>query len=220
MANKKTSIKERVLSIAKDRGISYEQFCEGIGMTYGSFKGEQKKTSLNSDAIDRIMSKYPEVDLHWLVTGNEMGATSVHQPIFSYGRKKAIPLLPLDTLESFQNNELTAEEIELGSYTIPSFNDIGVEFLVKVSDSSMSPLYKSGDLIACKTVQDSSFFQWGKPYLLHTPQGYLFKRLFCVDGDEELLLCRSDNQEQFPEFTLSKSSVLSSSVVLGTIRIF
>lgn len=69
MDKKISFIKERVLQIADYKGIGKEKFCEQIGMTYGNFKGQQKWTALNSDAIDKILSLYPEISAEWLVTG-------------------------------------------------------------------------------------------------------------------------------------------------------
>lgn len=67
----KTNIKERVLQVSKNKGISYEVFFKNLGLSYSNFKGIQKNTSLQSDAIDKIMTIYPDVDLHWLITGKE-----------------------------------------------------------------------------------------------------------------------------------------------------
>ena len=65
----KTNIKERVLQIAKDKGLSYEFFFNDLGISYSNFKGKQRNTSLQSDSIDKIISKYTDIDLHWLITG-------------------------------------------------------------------------------------------------------------------------------------------------------
>ena len=67
----KTNIKERVLQIAKDKGLSYEFFFSDLGLSYSNFKGKQRNTSLQSDSIDRTISKYDDVDLHWLITGEK-----------------------------------------------------------------------------------------------------------------------------------------------------
>ena len=219
MDKKITSIKERVLLIAKEKGISYENFCEGIGMTYGSFKGDQKKSSLNSDAIGRILSNYPDIDLHWLLTGDENMTSAAQQPLFSYGRRNAIPLLSVDALADFQKNIVSEEEVELASYSLPVFDEIGVEFLIKVTSASMAPLYSSGDLIGCKTLGDLSFIQWGKTYLVQTKQGYLINRLFPNPGDKNGIICRSENSDKFPPFNIQLDAILSASLILGTIRI-
>lgn len=69
-----TNIKERVLQIAKNKGVSYEKFFKDLGLSYSNFKGYQKKSGLNSDSIVIILTKYPETDLHWLVTGESKKA--------------------------------------------------------------------------------------------------------------------------------------------------
>lgn len=65
-----TTIKDRVLQIAKYYGVSYEKFSSDIGMSYASFKGKAKLTPLNSDAVVSILTIYPDVDCEWLLTGN------------------------------------------------------------------------------------------------------------------------------------------------------
>lgn len=64
-------IKERILQIAESKGVKRTKFPEKIGMTYSSFKGDALKTPINSEAIDNILSLYPDVDLEWLITGKE-----------------------------------------------------------------------------------------------------------------------------------------------------
>lgn len=71
MVKKYTTIKERLRQLAKNKGISYEKLYSIIEMTDGSFKGSAIKRSLNSDAIVKFYTKYPDVDLQWLITGKE-----------------------------------------------------------------------------------------------------------------------------------------------------
>ncbi len=63
------TIKERVLQIAEYKGFSKEKFFKIIGMTYGNFKGSAKKTPLNSDAVAKILTNFPEINPLWLLTG-------------------------------------------------------------------------------------------------------------------------------------------------------
>ena len=69
MENKFTNIKERVVQVAEEQSISKERFFHSIGMTSANFRGKAKETPLNSNAIVNIITKYPEVDLHWLLLG-------------------------------------------------------------------------------------------------------------------------------------------------------
>ena len=65
----KTNIKDRVLQFAKNKGISYEKFFKDLGLSYSNFKGKQKDSSLQSDSIEKIIAKYSDIDLYWLITG-------------------------------------------------------------------------------------------------------------------------------------------------------
>jgi len=64
-----SNIKERILQYAKYKGVSFEKFFSELGLTYGNFKGQSKNSALSSDAIEKILTMYPEINVEWLVTG-------------------------------------------------------------------------------------------------------------------------------------------------------
>lgn len=64
-----SNIKERILQITDYNKITKEKFFSELGMSYSSFKGKAKNKSLNSDALATIVSKYPEINPSWLLTG-------------------------------------------------------------------------------------------------------------------------------------------------------
>lgn len=86
MVNKFTNIKERVVEIAKKQSISQERFFHSIGMTSANFRGKAKDTPLNSKAIVNIITKYPEVDLYWLLMGEPKSSETnvLHEPGSKY----------------------------------------------------------------------------------------------------------------------------------------
>lgn len=63
------TVKERVLLIAGHANKSKIEFFRDLGLSYASFKGEQKKSGLSSDALLKIFSRYPEIDPTWLLLG-------------------------------------------------------------------------------------------------------------------------------------------------------
>jgi hypothetical protein len=63
-------IKERVIEIADYKGITKEKFFEILGMTSANFRGSARNTPLNSNAIENILSKFPEISPDWLLTGS------------------------------------------------------------------------------------------------------------------------------------------------------
>ncbi|WP_233898321.1 hypothetical protein [Tenacibaculum piscium] len=68
MDTKNTNIKERILQLANFKGISYQKFFDELELNYSNFKGKQKLSGINSNSIERIISKYPELNLRWLIT--------------------------------------------------------------------------------------------------------------------------------------------------------
>ncbi len=67
--NKFSNIKERVIYFIENQSIKKEFFFNNIGITSANFRGNAQKTPLNSNAIENIITKYPEINLQWLVTG-------------------------------------------------------------------------------------------------------------------------------------------------------
>lgn len=63
-------IKERVIKLLEFKGIPKEKFYEKIGVTSANFRGNAKKTPLNSTAIENILSEIPDLNLEWLLTGD------------------------------------------------------------------------------------------------------------------------------------------------------
>jgi len=54
--NKVSNIKERI---------------KKIGVTSANFRGKKLETGVNADLIEKIVSLYPDVNLHWLITGEQ-----------------------------------------------------------------------------------------------------------------------------------------------------
>jgi cellulase/cellobiase CelA1 len=62
-------IKERILQLLEYKHIGKENFFEKMGMTSANFRGEAKKRPLNSNAIENILSEFPDLSPEWLLTG-------------------------------------------------------------------------------------------------------------------------------------------------------
>lgn len=131
-----------------------------------------------------------------------------------------IPLIPIEAVAGFAlKGDAVAMEYDITErYLVPEFSVRGVKYLIRVSGSSMYPKYSNGDILACRPVNDLTFFQWGKVYVLDTDQGALVKRLF-EGKDDTCIECRSDNKEHYPPFQIPKTSIRSVSIVVGVIRL-
>ncbi len=69
MATFLTNAKERILYYTDFKGFIKENFFKELGVTYGNFKGKAKNKALNADVLAKIVTKYPELNPTWLLTG-------------------------------------------------------------------------------------------------------------------------------------------------------
>jgi len=111
MSNKFTTIKERCNYISENYEVSKSAFYRKIDMSSGSFRGNAINTPLNSNAIEKIITNYPQINVHWLITGE---GNILTQPDISKENKQ------LNYNDSTTNNTSSVEEeTNEKSYTSP-----------------------------------------------------------------------------------------------------
>ena len=82
-----TTIKERILQISNYKRVSKEKFFEELEVSYGNFKGKAKESALNSNILEKIIAKMPEISAEWLLTGKgEMLKSSVQNIVQNSGK--------------------------------------------------------------------------------------------------------------------------------------
>ncbi len=66
------NIKQRLYSLAANMGISVRAFEEKCGLGRGNISNIQEGGSIGSDKLTKIIDTFPDVDIKWLLTGEEM----------------------------------------------------------------------------------------------------------------------------------------------------
>lgn len=131
-----------------------------------------------------------------------------------------LPLIQIDAVAGFPTTQMDGVLFaDCEHYNVPEFVAKGAQYLIRVSGSSMYPKYSNGDILACRKIEEITFFQWGKVYVLDTNQGALVKRLFEDVNNPDNIICHSDNSENYPNFSIPKSEIRSLSIVIGVIRL-
>lgn len=215
-----TTIKERILQFIEYQGEKKEGFFDNLGLSYANFKGVQKKSALSSDSIDKIISKYPEIDLEWLITGKGSMLKSISpEEISVKPMADALPLVMPTAVGGYGNNAFAFSEQDIKEYyVIPKFKHKKVDFMIEVEGSSMYPKYNSGDVVACRIIRDSNFIQWNKTHVVATrEQGIIIKRIKPSDNKDTLLMV-SDNQSYDP-FEVPTEEIEGLAIVVGVIRL-
>lgn len=217
-------ITDRILKIIELKNINKSQFYKATGLSNGFL---DKVKDIGASKIEYILNTYPEINPEWLITGNgdmlknesESKSYSVKEMRVNYDNK-SIPLLPLEAFAGL--GESSVEGVDFDTieerYDVPLFYNIRVDFMINVRGSSMYPKYSSGDVVACRMVDNLLFVQWNKIYVLDTiSQGIIMKRLkkSKIEGN---IICKSDNHE-YEEFEVPMSDIRNIALVVGSIRL-
>ena len=175
----------------------------------------------NTFDTELIYTKCVDIDANWLLTGEgEMLKSDNNTPAVAEPQiPSGIPVLPFD---AFAGIGTDVEGVSLDTieerYVVPLFDGMKMDFMISVRGSSMYPKYNSGDVVACRMVQELLFVQWNKVYVLDTiSQGVIIKRLKKSDK-EGFVICKSDN-EQYEPFEIPMSDIRTIALVVGVIRL-
>ena len=205
--------KEKILEFAASIGVNKTRFCKKCGLSNGYL---DSKGAVTSDKLALILENFRNFNVNWLLFDKGDMLLSNDKTLNSSQPKKELPLIPMEAISSLGDGEIqiNVEDI-VDTYEIPDFKTKGVEYLVKLSGNSMYPKHNTGDLLGCKRITDTTFFQWGRTYVLDTDQGIMVKRVFSIKGNDDALECHSDNKENFPPFVINKNSIRNISIVVG-----
>jgi len=212
-------MKKRLIEFLAYLGMGQNKFEEKVGLSRGLIN--KIGDSIREVNKNKILSIYPDLNWDWILTGNGSMLKSDNKISIVDSDKKlcSIPLISIDAVAGFvgiDNEGIRYEDCE--QYSVPEFEKSGVEFLIRVSGSSMYPKYSNGDILACRKITDILFFQWGKVYVIDSSQGQLVKRIYEDKENPDYIILVSDNNEKYPPHPIPKSDIRSLSIVLGVIR--
>lgn len=180
-------------SLAKELGWSATKFSELLG-------GRMKP---GLDLISNLVSKR-KVSPDWILTGDG--------GMFE-GQKSGVPLIPVDAVAGYGTPAYSDLPVE-DYYTVSEFKH--ADFLIRVSGDSMTPKYKSGDIVACRRVIGLNFWQWHTIYVIATrSQGVLIKRVE-ESTTPGCVTCVSENPAYRP-FQVPLDEIVSVALVMGAI---
>lgn len=184
-------------------------FEERCGLSNGQINKMNNGT--NTTTLGKIAEVCPQLNLRWLILGE--GAMLKDGP--SYESETRIPLIPFEAVAGHGSPVYEDEKVE-ERYTVSEFRDC--DFLIRVKGDSMSPKFTGGDLLACKKITDTYFFQWGRCYVIYTQsQGCMVKRIQPSER-EGWIKCVSDNKDYAP-FDVPLDDIVSVALVNGSISL-
>lgn len=217
MINIVMKTKERLKIFVQTLGLGQNAFEAEVGIANGYLASRSQ--SVNSDAIEKIVVKYPNLNLDWLFTGS--GPMFLDENEKAIGIKgegdsvKTLPRIPYDAAAGSLTDavdgvtELQCERVPVVA-AFPKY-----DFTMRISGRSMEPYYYSGDEVACLRINEARFIQWGRVHVLDTTQGVVIKRIY---DNGECIRCASFNPE-YPDFNVPKEDIRSFNLVVGALRL-
>lgn len=229
MAENSTKIKQRILQIAEFKKINKDDFLTSINQTYGNYKGKSKLSIPSADVIAEISTKYPEISIEWILTGDGEITKEETKPkeVFKLRtdnliKKQGIPLYNIEAsaglVDLFQNYTSIKPVDTIHIPNLPKCDGA-----VYVTGDSMYPLLKSGDIIAYKEIKNfKDNIYWGQMYLISVDMEddefvavkYIQKS---EKGESFVLLVSKNSHHQAKDIPLSKIRALA--LIKATVRI-
>ena len=238
------SIPHRIHAIIHRKGMSIRAFEAQAGITQGVLSNAIKKNSdIGSTNLSKIIDTYSEFDAHWLLTGEgdmmrsqediseqtintdptdtketddiELPRTDEFEYVNNdnEGKVPIVHELSFATIDPDEPSTIKADE----HYYIKEFRN--ADFLMRVAGDSMYPKYKPGDLIACRNIRYTNFYQWGKPYALLTcHQGIIIGRVYEHHQYTTFVRVKSDNPS-YPEWEIPIDEVARAAIIIGSISL-
>ena len=206
-------------SIANDLGISASKLSEILG----------ERMKAGTEILAGLSSEY-HISSQWLLTGEGDMIDSEIQKCneeilelpstneFDYvnndndGKIPVVHELSYALLDPDDPSKVEADEY----YYIKEFRN--ADFLMRLNGDYMSPKYKSGDLIACRNVKYSNFYQWGRIYAMLTcHQGLIVGRVY--EHINNVFIQVKPTNPDYPEWVVPIDEIAKVAIVVGAISI-
>ncbi len=218
----KSTIKQNILRYLSSRGISEYRFYKESGITRGIL---QQPTGISEDNIARFLAYAPEVSHTWLLTGEGEMLKAPADGAYKAPRSYSVaadsaqsydsrPRLPISAAAGVLSQLAESVETDSCEYMPVVAAFPRYDFTITIDGDSMEPDYHSGDELACAFVSGPADVKWGKPHILDTTDGVVFKRIF--DGGKSIM-CNSINK-RYGNFEVDKADVLHIAAVVGVLR--
>ncbi len=210
-------IKDRLKEIRDYAKMGQTNFEKHTGISSGYFN--KVKSSIGSDTILKIINKFPEINVDWLITGKGemLKKTEAEKPSINYVHKGS-PYYNVDFIGGF---DLVLNDQTLNpDYYIDfaPFNKDGVVWC-NLTGHSMEPELSNGDYIAMKEMTDPiEYLPYGEVYGFITNSYRTVKRMGKSDKDGFIRLIPTNKSPEYSDQDIPISMIRKVYAVLGSMH--
>lgn len=181
-------IRKRIKAFIRSKEGTVKRFENKYGLSNGGVNNAKYKLP---DMVEAVKAIYPDMDTKYIMFGSE--------------ELDMVPIVNMFALGGALSEQLdSASVLSLERVQTPVK---GAEMAIEVSGDSMAPKYPSGSRLFCRRVDDPTFIEWGKVYVIDTNQGAVVKELR-PGSSHDTVMCHSlnDNKKYVP-FEVPFSSI-------------
>ncbi len=217
------SVKNRLKEFAEYQKMTISSFEKSIDVSNGYVNSISK--SIGLDKIDKIVEKYSNISLDWLLTGKGSMLRDENVKDFSLHtdnkhENQHVPLYDLtataSVLEIFSE---TKASVPLDHISIPNLPKC--DGAIHITGDSMYPLLKSGDIVMYREVQNMTNIIWGEMYLIYLnddgDEFFFVKYIHKSDKKGYIRLVSANQHHEPKDFKLS--SIKQLAIVKASIRV-
>ncbi len=202
-----TTIKERLITFMKQKGISHRKFETEVGLSNGYLS--KLVNSPTATKLQMIISTYPDLNDKWLLTGEgPMLRTPIEKTVPEVTPDTGKPFfgdLPASAGNIIQYPDIT-RQLPTGSINIPQAR--GAKFFFPVIGMSMRPTIEEGDIIGVCHIDRYETTNAERVYMIITCDNErMIKRILGYNKERGTITLASDNP-QYPNFDLDTSLIV------------
>ena len=193
--------KNRLLEFLKYLNIGQNRFEAHVGISNGYINNN--KGSIGTKVLDKISAAYPELNTHWIVTGE--GNMLKSDELQEQSTPTGVP--HIEKIDAWcgkgQGFEVSVMKKDCPLYNIPGVEE--ADFTIRAKGRSMinrthpNRSIKEGDYIACKKPH-TNVIRYGEIYALATSDGVMVKVVKPCNKDGFIKLESFNTEEGYETF--------------------
>lgn len=193
---------DNIKRILSSHGFTQQEVADRLGKTLANLNGQLGKDDIRTGLLEEI-SKVTGIPMSDFFVG-PVGAIDFSQRTeVSEGDATRVKLIPYEARGGMIGDFVDGVHDYDCETVISPIK--GVDFAMTVTGDSMMPEYNPGDRILIKRIDPNIFIEWGRVYVLDTPNGAVLKKLMKSD-EPGYVQCVSLNPDVQP-FEVSVTDV-------------
>ncbi len=200
---------QRMDAVIKWANMSTNYFARHIGLPRGEnlYQIKRGNNGISLDVADRVVSKFPQIDKLWLLTGEGQ--------MFSDAKLRGAQI-PFYQLDPEQQGMTGLEELEPdGSVVVPMIGDC--DCAMCYTGRAMGSIVPPGTIVLLKAVDVDAIIPGGE-YVVVSRKIVTLRIVRAVEGEEKLRLVAGD-RENYDDIIVNNSDIVSVYKVKGKVII-